>query len=182
MLQVYNSRPFLNAWFVACLLAGLAVLALCTASTAAMDEVARGKYLVSFGGCNDCHTPGYLTGKPDMSKFLAGSDFGFDVPGSGIFVGRNLTPDKETGLGNWTTEEIVTALQTGVRPDGRTLAPIMPWRAFANLTKSDARAIASYLKTLPPVHRQIPGPFGVGERPTVPRMTLVQPDAASSHQ
>lgn len=179
MLQVYDSRPFLYAWRVVCLLGGLAVVIICTGSTAAMDEVDRGKYLVSLGGCNDCHTPGYLSGKPDMSQYLAGADYGFDLPGLGTFVGRNLTPDKETGLGNWTTEQIVTALQTGVRPDGRVLAPIMPWRAFANLTKSDARAIASYLKTLPPVHRQIPGPFGVGEKPTVPRMTLVQPDGVA---
>ena len=181
MLQVYNSRPFLNVWFVACLLAGLAVVALCTASTAAMDEVARGKYLVSFGGCNDCHTPGTLSGGADMSQFLGGSDIGFEIPGLGTFVGPNLTPDKETGLGTWTTEQIVTALQTGVRPDGRTLAPIMPWRAFANLTKSDARAIASYLKSLPPIHHEIPGPFGVGEKPTVPRMTLIQPTADIAH-
>lgn len=182
MLSVYNSRPFLNAWFVACLLAAFAIVILCTASTAAMDQVERGKYLVSFAGCNDCHTPGYLLGKPDMSQFLGGSDVGFDIPGLGTFVGRNLTPDKETGLGNWTTEQIVTAFQTGVRPDGRVLAPIMPWRAFATLTKSDARAIASYLKTLPPIHHQVPGPFGVSDKPTVPRMAIVMPDTAGSHQ
>src|SRR5262249_29138378 len=114
MLSIYNSRPFLNAWLVACLVAGFVVVVLCTSSTAAMDQVERGKYLVSFGACNDCHTPGYLLGKPDMARFLAGSDVGLEAPGLGTFVGRNLTPDKETGIGDWTKEQIVTALQTGV--------------------------------------------------------------------
>jgi hypothetical protein len=78
-----------------------------------------------------------------MSKFLAGSDVGFAVPGLGIFVPPNLTPDA-TGLGNWTTQQIATAITTGERPDGRILAPIMPWRSILHLTKSDAQAIAVY--------------------------------------
>jgi hypothetical protein len=60
----------------------------------------RGKYLVEFGGCNDCHTPGYFLGKADTSRYLGGSDVGFEVP-DGVYVGPNLTPDKETGLGSW---------------------------------------------------------------------------------
>ena len=94
----------------------------------------RGKYLVSIAGCNDCHTPGYFLGKPDMARFLGGSEVGFEIPGLGVFHGPNLTPDKETGLGAWTDAQIATALTTGARPDGRMLAPIMPWHAFANLT------------------------------------------------
>ncbi|MEH2513829.1 mono/diheme cytochrome c family protein [Nitrobacteraceae bacterium AZCC 1564] len=183
MLLVSNNRPFLNPWLVACCLAGFAVVVIWTSSAAAMDaKVERGRYLVQLGACNDCHTPGYLFGKPDMSRFLGGSDVGFEVPGMGTFVGPNLTPDKETGLGNWTTEEIVTVLQTGVRPDGRMLAPPMPWRAYANLTKDDVLAIVSYLKSLPPVHRDVPGPFGASEKPTVPRMTILPPDADTAHQ
>lgn len=130
---------------------------------AADSRVARGKYLVNQGLCNDCHTAGYFFGKPDPDRYLAGSDVAFEVPGLGVFVGRNLTPDQETGLGKWTTEQIVTALQTGETPDGRILAPIMPWHAFAQLTKDDARAIAAFLKSLKPVRHQIPGPFGPGE-------------------
>ena len=94
-------------------------------ANAADPQIERGKYLTSFGGCFDCHTPGYFFGKPEMERYLGGSDVGFEIPGLGVFVGPNLTPDKETGLGDWTEAEIVTALQTGVRPDGRTLAPIM---------------------------------------------------------
>jgi mono/diheme cytochrome c family protein len=115
-------------------------------AVAADSRVARGEYLVRFGSCNDCHTPGYFLGKPDSSRFLGGSDVGFDLPGLGTFVGPNLTPDDKTGLGTWSKDQIIAAIQTGVRPDGRILAPIMPWRAFAGLTKSDAGAIADYLK------------------------------------
>src|ERR1700735_1074245 len=70
-------------------------------------EIARGKYLVTVGSCTDCHTPGSFFGKPDMSKFLGGSDVGFAIPGLGIFVGPNLTPDRQTGLGDWTEEQVV---------------------------------------------------------------------------
>ena len=136
-------------------------------------EVARGKYLVEFGGCIDCHTPGYFFGKPDMARALAGSEVGFEIPGLGVFYGPNLTSDKETGLGGWSTQQIVAALQTGKRPDGRELAPIMPWRAFAKLTQRDANAIAAYLKSLAPVHNKVPGPFGPSEKPTSFVMKIV---------
>lgn len=144
------------------------------AAAADREQIERGRYLVHFGGCNDCHTPGYFFGKPDMARQLGGSEVGFEIPGLGVFHGPNLTPD-QTGLGNWTAAQIVTALQTGVRPDGRVLAPIMPWRAFADLTKSDAFAIAAYLKTLPPVRNKVPGPFGPNETPTSFVMKIVPP-------
>jgi mono/diheme cytochrome c family protein len=134
--------------------------------TARADEtqISRGKYLVTFSGCNDCHTPGYFFGKPDMARFLGGSDVGFEIPGLGAFVGPNLTPDEETGLGGWTKEQIVTAIQGGQRPDGRVLAPIMPYHAFANFTAEDAGAIAAFLQSLPPVRNKVPGPFKPGEK------------------
>src|SRR5690242_13387034 len=150
------------------------------AAVAADNRVARGEYLVRFGGCNDCHTPGYFLGKPDPLRFLGGSDVGFALPGIGTFVGPNLTPDKETGLGTWSRDEIIAAIQTGVRPDGRILAPIMPWRAFAGLTKSDAGAIADYLKSLPPVSHKAQGPFGPDDAPPLPRMMVVYP--AGQHE
>ena len=152
--------------------------ALLTDASAANPQIARGKYLASFGGCMDCHTPGYFFGKPDMARHLGGSEVGFEIPGLGVFHGPNLTPDKETGLGNWTTDQIVKAMQEGVRPDGRVLAPIMPWRALANLTKADALAIAAYLKSLPPVRNKVPGPFGPTEKPTSFVMKVVAPEGA----
>jgi mono/diheme cytochrome c family protein len=151
------------------LLAGAAALAVAvwTAPGFAQDQVARGKYLTTIMGCGDCHTPGNFLGKPDLAHPLSGSDVGFEVPGLGVFVGRNLTPDKETGLGTWTADQIVTAITTGKRPDGRVLAPAMPWMDFAALTKEDAHAIAAYLKSLPPTRHAIPGPFGPNEKVTV---------------
>jgi len=137
--------------------------------------IARGKYLVAIAGCNDCHTPGYFFGKPDMARFLGGSDVGFEIPGLGTFVGPNLTPDKATGLGSWTDAQVVTALQKGERPDGRTLAPIMPWHAFASLTKQDADAIVAFLRSLPPVDHKVPGPFGPDQAPTTFVMKIVPP-------
>lgn len=134
---------------------------------AAETAVERGKYLVAIIGCGDCHTPGFFFGKPDISKYLAGSDVGFAMPGLGVFVPPNLTPDKDTGLGKWTTDEIVAAITKGERPDGRILAPIMPWKDLAHLTKTDALAIAAYLKSLPPVRNKVPGPFGPSEKASV---------------
>jgi mono/diheme cytochrome c family protein len=150
-----------------------------TAGHAADPQVARGKYLVSFAGCNDCHTPGYFLGKPDMARYLGGSEVGFEIPGLGVFYGPNLTSDKDTGLGGWTQQQIATALQTGVRPDGRVLAPAMPWRGYANMTKADAMAIAAYLKTLPPVKNKVPGPFGPKDQPTAFVMKIIPPAATS---
>lgn len=142
---------------------------------------ARGKYLVQLGSCTDCHTPGHLLGRPDMSRFLGGSDVGIDVPGLGVFVGPNLTRDNETGLGNWTKDEIMTAIQTGVRPDGRILAPVMPWRTYAGLKKSDAAAIVEYLRSLAPVSNKVPGPFGLDEKPAIFRMKILPPDNPSQN-
>lgn len=141
----------------------------------ARSAVARGKYLVTFGSCTDCHTPGSFFGKPDMKRFLGGSDVGFAIPGLGVFVGPNLTPDNKTGLGSWTEEQIVTALTTGRTPTGRILAPVMPWHAYANLTKSDAVAIADYLKSLPAVSRQVGGPYGQSQTPAESVMVVLPP-------
>jgi mono/diheme cytochrome c family protein len=146
------------------------------AAEKADKQVKRGQYLVTLGGCGDCHTPGNFLGKPDMARYLGGSDVGFYLPDLGTFYGRNLTPDKATGLGTWTSAQIVTALTTGKRPDGRMLAPIMPWRAYAKLSKADAYAIAAYLKSLPAVENKVPGPFGAKETPTSFAMKVVPPD------
>jgi mono/diheme cytochrome c family protein len=160
-----------HAAIAAC--AGVLGMALINAASAQQAQAERGKYLVTIAGCNDCHTPGYFFGKPEMNRYLGGSEVGFEIPGLGVFHGPNLTPDPETGLGKWSIGEIVTALQTGKRPDGRELAPIMPWRAFANLTKDDATAIAVFLKSLPSVKNKVPGPFGPSEKPTEFVMKIV---------
>jgi mono/diheme cytochrome c family protein len=112
--------------------------------------LARGKYLVTIMGCNDCHTPGSFYGGPDSTRVLAGSELGWKGPW-GISFASNLTPDPETGIGSWTEAQIVTAIRSGRRPDGSPILPPMPWPAFSGLTDEDAGAIAAYLKSLPAV-------------------------------
>jgi uncharacterized protein YjiS (DUF1127 family)/mono/diheme cytochrome c family protein len=161
----------------------VAASAISSAAVLAQDaQIKRGRYLVNLGLCNDCHTPGYFFGKPDSARFLGGSEVGFEIPGLGVFHGPNLTPDRETGLGTWSADEIKNAITKGQRPDGRVLAPIMPWHAFANLTGDDAGAIVAFLKSLPPVSNKVPGPFGAREKPTSFVMKVVPPAAPIGQQ
>lgn len=167
---------------VAMALAGV-VLGPVTHASAADSKatLARGKYLVTVvGGCGDCHTPGALMGQPEMNHFLGGADVGFAIPGLGVFVPANLTPDRATGLGAWTRTQIIAAFTAGKRPDGRTLAPIMPWMELSRLTKSDANAIAAYLQSLPPVDHKVAGPFGPSEKATVFVETVVPAEVFNS--
>jgi len=151
------------------------VLALATGAPAHSPEE-RGAYLATIMDCTGCHTDGALAGKPDPARYLAGSDIGFLLPGLGVFYPRNLTPDKETGLGDWSAEQIIHAVRTGERPDGRILAPIMPYHSYGKLTDDDAAALVAYLKSLPPVHHVVPGPFGPDEKPTAPYLAPVMPE------
>jgi mono/diheme cytochrome c family protein len=149
--------------FLAVIVAGVA-----SAGPALADEaqIQRGKYLVTITGCSDCHTPGGLLGQPDMARYLGGSDVGFAIPGVGVYVGPNLTPDNDTGLGAWSNDQIIAALRTGKRPDGRMLSEVMPFPALAHLTDEDANAIVAFLKSLPPVKNKVPGPFGPNDKAT----------------
>ena len=156
-------------------LAMLTTAGLGAANARAESLAARGKYLVGIMDCTGCHSTGALTGKPEAAKFLAGSEIGFQIPGLGIFYPPNLTPDVQTGLGTWSEQDIATALRTGVRPDGRELAPAMPWRSYASLSDADVQAVAAYLKTLPPVSHAVPPLTGASEQPPAPYFTVVMP-------
>ena len=138
------------------------------------ELVKRGEYLATIMDCTGCHTPGALAGKPDMGRHLGGSDIGFELPGLGVFYPPNLTPD-ETGLGGWSETDILKAVRTGARPDGRVLAPVMPYHSYARLTDADGRALAAFLKSLKPVRHRAPEPRGPGEPTTAPYLTLAQP-------
>ena len=127
------------------------------------EKLERGEYLADVLVCIECHTPGILSGG-ERGPDLAGSEVGYEIPFSGIYHGPNLTPDEETGIGTWSEDDIVKAIRTGERPDGRILSAVMPWRAFAHLTDEDAYAVAAYLKSLEPVSNQVPGPFGPTEQ------------------
>lgn len=120
------------------------------------DKVARGEYLVkSITSCTDCHTPlDPATGAPMMDKYLSGGQ-PYEGPW-GIVYGGNITPDPETGVGNWTEQEIKVALLTGVNNKGRRLI-LMPWFVYNSLSTEDADAIAAYIKNgLPAVRNQVP--------------------------
>jgi mono/diheme cytochrome c family protein len=153
----------------------VALLVLAASGTAAAAED-RGAYLAHIMDCGGCHTAGYLMGKPDMAHYLGGGDIAFEIPGLGIFYPPNITGDQETGVGGWSEAEIVAAVTEGKRPDGRILAPIMPYHSFAALTPADARALAHFLKTgTTPVSNKVPGPIGPGEKAPGPYMTIVAP-------
>jgi hypothetical protein len=106
---------------------------------------------------------------------LAGSEVGFQIPGLGIFYPPNLTPDPDTGLGEWSEADIITAVRMGVRPDGRQLVPIMPYHSYSKLTDTDAKALVGYLKSMKPVRNQVPAPIGPNEKPTAAYLTVVTP-------
>ncbi len=151
-------------------------IAVGTTAAAEGGDVERGRYLVTVMDCGGCHTRGAFTGRPNPDLYLAGSEVGFHLPGLGYFYPPNLTPDPATGLGEWSEDDIVRAIRTGERPDGRILAPIMPYHHYAALTDADAYAIAAFLRSLPPIEfAEEPPPAGEGERPPGPYLDLVVP-------
>ena len=148
------------------------------------EQVARGKYLVDIMGCHDCHTPMKLGPNGpewDMTRALSGHPEQLVMPPApvqqapwmasfamtmtawngpwGTSFTRNLTPDKETGLGDWTVEEFIATMKTGrERGKGRPVLPPMPVQNLANLTDSDIRALFAYLQSLPPIKNRTPQP------------------------
>jgi len=129
------------------------------------DPVKHGEYLVRTVGCEHCHTPGGIYGEPDPKRQLAGSDLGWKGPW-GVRYPANLTPEMETGLGSWSEDDIVHAIRLAQRPDRTPIQVPMPWFHFVYFSEDDARAIARYLKTIPPVAHQVPERIAPGEKPT----------------
>ncbi len=121
------------------------------------DPVKYGEYLAGpIGHCSACHTPMGPEGRRDQSRLFAGG-FAFHGP-FGVSYGANLTPDKETGIGSWTDEQIIRGIY-GARPDGRTLLPPMPWPYYAGkIADGDMKAILAYLRSLKPVKNKVPAP------------------------
>jgi len=151
--------------------------------------VQRGKYLVTVSGCHDCHSP-KLQGPlplPDMSRALSGHPEGAPYPtwspgdlqqrhaialmdpmstafGGpwGVSFAVNLTPDKETGIGEWTEQAFIQAMRTGKhkgQPNGRDILPPMPWYNLNKMTDDDLKAIWAYLQTIPPIKNRVPLPI-----------------------
>ena len=149
------------------------------------DElISRGEYLVTTGGCADCHSPKIMTDQgpvPDMERYLSGHPAGDTLPPVpeamanapwilftpdltatvgpwGTSYAANLTPDP-SGLGNWTLEQFIRALREGKYKgleNSRPLMPPMPWQNFRNFTDQDLEAMFLYLKTLKPIDNVVP--------------------------
>ncbi|MCX5512411.1 c-type cytochrome [Kaistia algarum] len=125
------------------------------AGAATKAEIARGDYLVNGPvACGNCHTPRDAKMQPIEDKAFAGG-FPFSDPGFQSFS-ANITPDKETGLGNWTDAEIIHAIREGANKDGRIIFPPMPVPTYNNMSDDDVKAIVAYLRTLKPIKNEIP--------------------------
>ena len=153
---------------------GLAVTLAGTVAVRAETTLERGRYLVTLMDCSGCHTTGSLMGRPDPAKYLGGAEIGWLIPNLGIVYPANLTTDPSTGIGNWTKQDIVKLLRTGVTPEGRVVAPIMPWRAYRQASDADLAAIADYLKSVPAVKNEVPGPTALADAKT-PYFTVARP-------
>lgn len=149
------------------------------------EKIAQGKYLVTYGGCNDCHTPMRMTEKgpvPDFSRLLSGHPQTVKLPPPpkthnspwfaatagmtawagpwGVSYASNLTPDRNTGLGIWTEDMFLKAMRTGKHMSaGRDILPPMPWQNLAALNNQDLKAIFAYLRSIPPIRNRVPEPF-----------------------
>lgn len=116
----------------------------------------HGRYIVMTTGCIGCHATPTPQG-PDLDHYLAGG-FKF-VEATGTYVSRNLTPDKETGLGRRSDDEVKRVLRSGVLPDGHVVPyTLMPWANFSNWSEEERHAVVVYLRHLKPVRHQIPDP------------------------
>jgi len=121
------------------------------------QQIERGRYLVVVSDCAACHTA-------DPGKPLAGGR-PIETP-FGTLTAPNITPDADTGIGDWSDEEFDAALRRGVRPDGKRLYPAMPYGYYARMTRSDVIAMRAYLNTVRPIHNAVhsdtlPFPFSV---------------------
>ncbi|MFQ5912725.1 MAG: c-type cytochrome [Nitrospinota bacterium] len=138
----------------------------------------RGTYLMKGPvACGNCHTPKGPKGElPGME--LAG---GFKIEEEPFTaITSNITPDKETGIGNWTDEQIIRAIREGVRPDGAIIGPPMPIGFYRGMSDRDVKAIVAYLRQVKPVKNKVaksvyriplPKSYGpaVGSVPDVPK-------------
>ncbi|HZP49143.1 MAG TPA: hypothetical protein VFB07_11440 [Vicinamibacterales bacterium] len=168
-------------WIVATAVAAAA--AITGAEThAAGVRVERGRFLVAFAACGDCHTPlkeGPGGPEPDMSRFLSGHPESLKMPPPpgakgpwlwsgaatntafagpwGVSYAANLTPDQNTGLGIWTEPMFVAAMRTGKHMGtARPIAPPMPWQSIAVASDEDLKSIYAYLRTLKPIVNHVP--------------------------
>lgn len=118
----------------------------------------RGKYLATSIGCLYCHSPHDWSKRDDpiiAGMTGAGQQLPYsDLPGK-VFA-PNLTPDKDTGAGNWTDDMLARAIREGIGHDGRALFGIMPFAHYRNMPDEDLASIIVYLRSLPAVRNTLP--------------------------
>ena len=113
-------------------------------SPPARDLIARGKYVfAATGGCG-CHT--------EKDRPVNSGGRKYEGP-FGTVYSTNITPDRQTGIGDWTDDQIITAIRLGRRPNGERLIPVHPYPVFNGMAEEDLRAVVAYLRSLPPVNR-----------------------------
>ena len=123
------------------------------------ERLARGKYLVQgLLGCEACHTPSDWTqhGAPSIAgKELSGQPLllnGFP----GTVVSPNITPDPDTGAGNWSDDELARAIREGIKHDGSMIFPLMPYMGYKNLSDDDLASVVVYLRSVPAIRNPLP--------------------------
>ena len=123
------------------------------------ERLKRGEYLSEHvAGCTYCHTPQEQgPNGPELVRGQKGGGQFFSMPGfPGTVVAPNITPDPETGIGNFTDDQLARAIREGISHDGQTLFPMMPYTHFRQMSDEDLASVVVYLKTLPPIRNALP--------------------------
>lgn len=111
------------------------------------DTIEKGRYLFQAANCYGCHTDVDNDGTPLAGGRALESDFG-------TFFSPNITPDQDTGIGNWRDEDFIQALTRGIAPDGRHYYPSFPYLSYRGMNREDVLAIKAYLFSQPAVSQQ----------------------------
>jgi mono/diheme cytochrome c family protein len=111
-------------------------------------SIERGRILYIIGGCISCHKPADTAGR-DMTLPSGGRPLKTPI---GIFYPPNITPDKATGIGNWSTLDFVNAVHLGISPKGSHYIPAFPYPSFHRMPLSDVIDLQAYVFSLPPVN------------------------------
>ena len=145
-------------WKKACIAAFCAV----AGSASAQAPVEHGKNLVEgILTCGNCHSPRGPGGVIDTARLYAGGPQVWDTLAYTV-RGTNITPDKETGLGGWSADDMKRAIRDGKRPGGAQLSPQMPYGFYKIMTPADLDAVVAYLRSVPPVSNKAPPPLYKG--------------------
>jgi mono/diheme cytochrome c family protein len=136
----------------------LAALAIAATNVGAQTPLERGKYLVEgILTCGNCHTPRGPKGVLDVSQRHAGGPQVWDTAEYTVRP-SNITPDKDSGIGGWSAEQVKAATRDGKRPDGAQLSPQMPYGYYKIFTLADLDAVVAYVQSIPPVSRKVAPP------------------------